>query len=61
MKITLKDFNFADHHFEEYEFELPNIRNLEDVEVELIEENVVYALLDFINFNSSFYDYEESK
>ena len=61
MKITLKDFNFAGHHFDEYEFELPNIHNLEDVEVELIEEQVIYTLIDFINFNSSFYEYEESK
>lgn len=61
MRITLKDFNFADHHFEEYEFDLPNIHNLEDVDVDTIEEYVVYTLLDFINFNSSFYEYEESK
>ena len=61
MRITLKDFNFADHHFEEYEFDLPNIHNLEDVDVEVIEAYVVYTLLDFINFNSSFYEYEESK
>ncbi len=61
MKITLKDFNFADHHFEEYEIDLPNIQNLEDVEMEKIEEQVVYTLLDYISFNSSFYDYEESK
>ena len=61
MKIILKDFNFADHHFEEYELDLPKIQNLEDVEVESIEEYVIYELLDFINFNSSFYEYEESK
>ena len=61
MKITLKDFNFADHHFEEYEFELPKIHNLEDIDLDLIEVDVVYELLDFINFNSSFYEYEESK
>ena len=61
MKITLKDFNFAYHHFDEYEFELPKIHNLEDVNLDLIEVDVVYELLDFINFNSSFYEYEESK
>lgn len=61
MKITLKDFNFADHHFEEYEFDLTNIHDLEDVDLELVEEHVVYTLLDFINFNDSFYEYEESK
>ena len=61
MKITIKDFIFADHYFKEYEFELPNIRKLEDIEPELIEEHVVYTLLDFINFNDSFYEYEESK
>lgn len=61
MKIILKDFNFADHHFDEYEFELPNIHNLEDVDTDAVEENIIYTLLDFINFNSSFYDYEESK
>ena len=61
MKITFKDFVFADHYFEEYEFELPNVRKLEDIDPELIEEYVVYTLLDFINFNDSFYVYEESK
>lgn len=61
MKIMLKDFNFAEHHFDEYEFELSNIHNLEDVDLELVTEQVVYTLIDFINFNSSFYEYEESK
>ena len=61
MKIMLKDFNFADNHFDEYEFELPNIHNLEDVDLDVIEELVAYTLLDFINFNNSFYEYEESK
>ena len=61
MKITLKDFNFADNHFDEYEFELTDVHNLEDVDLDVIEEYVVYALLDFINFNNSFYEYEESK
>ena len=36
MKITLKDFNFADHYFEEYEFDLTNIHDLEDVDLELV-------------------------
>ena len=61
MKITLKDFNFAGHHFDEYEIELSNIHSLEEIEPDLIEEHVVYTLLDFINFNSSFYEYEESE
>lgn len=44
MKIVLKDFKFRGHKFTEFECELPNIKNLEEVTNDLISEYIVDSL-----------------
>ena len=54
MKIILKDFTFRGYHFECLDFELPNIKHLEDITCDMLTEYVVDDLDNYINFHESF-------
>ena len=54
MKIILRDVNYRGYHFEELDFELPNIKDLEDVTTDLLAEYVIDDLNQYINFHESF-------
>ena len=54
MKIILRDLNYRGYHFEELNFELPDIKNLEDVTIDMISEYVVDDLDNYIDFHESF-------
>lgn len=54
MKITLHDVCYQGYYFEELEFELPNVKNLEDVTIDMISEYVFDDLDGYINFHESF-------
>ena len=54
MRIILKDFEYQGYHFKEVEFELPNIKKLEDIDVDKLVEYIVWPLDTEINWNESF-------
>ena len=54
MKIILRDMNYRGYHFPELDFELPNVKNLEDVTLDLLTEYVIDDLDNYINFHESF-------
>lgn len=54
MKIILRDVNYRGYHFEELDFELPNVKNLEDVTNDMLAEYVVDDLNHYIDFHESF-------
>lgn len=55
MKIILDDFSYRGYYFERFDFEIPNVENLEDITEDLLYRHVIWELEDFINFNESFY------
>ena len=57
MKIILDDFSYRGYYFEHFEFEIPNVENLEDVTEDLLFRHVVWDLEELIDFNESFYHY----
>lgn len=54
MKIILRDINYRGYHFEELDFELPNVKNLEDITTDMLSEYVIDDLNNYINFHESF-------
>ena len=54
MKIILRDINYRGYHFEELDFEIPNVQNLEDVTKDMLTEYVVEDLDWYIDFHESF-------
>lgn len=54
MKIILKDFNYDGCHFEEFEFDMPNLKDLEEIPVDKLLECIFDDLNDFIDFNRGF-------
>lgn len=54
MKISLHDVCYQGYYFKDLEFELPNVKNLEDVTVDMIAEYVFDDLDNYINFHESF-------
>ena len=60
MKIILKDVAYHGYHFECLEFELPNLKNLEDVTKDMLAEYIVDDLDNYINFHESFMTEEET-
>lgn len=59
MRIVLKDFKFRGHRFTEFECELPNIKNLEEVTNDLISEYIIDCLDAHIAWQESFYVMED--
>lgn len=54
MKIILRDIKYRGYYFEELDFELPNIKNLEDVTNDMLAEYVIDDLNQYIDFHESF-------
>lgn len=54
MKIILRDVKYQGYYFEELDFELPNVKNLEDVTIDMLSEYVIDDLDNYINFHESF-------
>lgn len=54
MKIKLYDVTYQGYYFQELDFELPNIKNLEDVTLDVLAEYVFDDLDNYINFHESF-------
>lgn len=54
MKIILHDFNYRGYHFKELDFELPNVKSLEEVTNDMLTEYVVDDLNQYIDFHESF-------
>lgn len=61
MKVVLKDFNFNNWHVEEYECDLPQLHDFEDLIGMRLIACICSELEDIVNFNEGFeeYDYEE--
>ena len=54
MKIILRDVKYQCYYFEELDFELPNVKNLEDITIDMLSEYVIDDLDNYINFHESF-------
>lgn len=54
MKICIKDFNYRGVHFESYEFDMPNVKNLDEVPSGKIEEYVIDSIENTLDWNESF-------
>lgn len=54
MKIILRDVTYQGYYFQELDFELPNVQNLEDVTLDMLAEYVFDDLDNYINFHESF-------
>ena len=54
MKIILRDVKYQGYYFQELDFELPNVQNLEDVTLDMLAEYVIDDLNWYIDFHESF-------
>ena len=54
MKVVLKDFEYQGYYFKEVEFDLPDIKKLDDVTTDMIVEEIVWPLEQEIDWNESF-------
>lgn len=54
MKIILDDVCYQGYYFERLDFELPNVKNLEDVTIDMLVEYLFDDLDNYINFHESF-------
>ena len=48
MKLTLEDFNYKGVHIDHYESEMPNVKNIDDIPLEKLEEYVKEGLDEYI-------------
>lgn len=48
MKIVLSDFNYKGRHFDHYECEWPNVKNLDEVPEEKAIEYITESLNEFL-------------
>ena len=60
MKIKILDVNYQGYHFEELDFDLPNVKNLEDLTYDDLTEYIVDDLNGYIDFHESFIVDEEA-
>lgn len=54
MKIILRDVKYRGYYFEELDFEIPNVQDLEEVTYDMLTEYVVEDLGWYIDFHESF-------
>lgn len=60
MKIELVDVGYQGYYFERLEFDLPGVKTLEDLTLDILREYVVDDLDNYINFHESFLIDEKS-
>ena len=59
MKIILDDFSYRGYYFKQLDFEIPDVKKLEDITCDMLSEHVIDDLDSYINFHESFMTEDE--